>query len=181
MVQIDFILLKKSIFKEVWRIYQARKKCQVLSFPSVCSYYSKNSKRQTSVATWSQVKILLSRQQTVYPQDMRSGQTQRRGLDPSLRPFLHFCLLSLEPDWLCSMACAPIVRKGAYFSHQRFPLWSLDFLLWSLFVGFLTTILHSSFSYSDYLTEIKYIFKNYRSSKKKIKGKNNVVQFGQLS
>ena len=63
----------------------------------------------------------------------------------------------------------PSIRKRPYFSHQRFPLWSLDFLLWSLFAGFLTTILHSSFSYSGYLTEIKYIFKNYRSSKKKRK------------
>lgn len=150
----------------------------MLSFPSVCSYHSKNSKQQTSVATWLQLKILLSRQQTVYPQDMRAGQTQRCGLDLLCFPFY----TSVSSPWSLIGSVLwdvpPSIRKGPYFSHQRFPLWSLDFLLWSLFAGFLTTILHSSFSYSGYLTEIKYIFKNYRSSKKK---KEKIIQSSLVS
>lgn len=84
-------------------------------------------KRQTSVATWLQLKILLSRQQTVYPQDMRAGQTQRCGLDPSLLPFLYICLLSLEPNWLCFMGCTPIDQEAAIFFPPEVPTLVLRF------------------------------------------------------
>jgi len=87
--------------------------------------------------------------------------------DPKMWPWPFFASLfihlsPLPGAWLALFygMYPPSIRKGPYFSHQRFPLWSLDFLLWYIFAGFLTTILHSSFSYSGYLTEIKYIFKN---------------------
>ena len=39
----------------------------------------------------------------------------------------------------------PLIRKGVLFSHQRFPLQSLDFSFVLLFIRFLAAILDSPF------------------------------------
>lgn len=182
MVQIDFILLKKSIFKEVWGIHQTKNKCQVFSFPSICSYHSKNSKQQTD-----QCGSLVTAQYFIRQRADSIPLGCEGRPDPKAWPWPFFASLFIL---LSPLPGAWLVLSYGMYPHRSgrghiFPTRGSHsgpqiFFFGLFFAGFLTAILQSSFSYSDYPTEIKYIFKNYRSSKKK-KRKNNSVQLGQLS
>ena len=132
MISIWFRLIlfyQKNLFLKKFEVFiKPEINVRCFPFPQFALITAKiQSDRQTSVAAWLQLNILLGREQTVYPQDVRAGQTQRCGLDPSLLPFLYFCLLFLEPDWFCPMAYTPIDQERGIFFPPEVPTLVLGF------------------------------------------------------
>ena len=151
---------KKPIFKEVWGIYQARKKCQVLSLPSVCSYHSKNSNDRP---VWQ-----LGYSSRFYFSSRGEGRpTPKEWPQPHLSSlFYTFYLLLLEPA-LCKTGLVPTVdEEGSVFFLTRGSHSSLQNFLSSSFHGLFpffvcllaaATAILNFFLYSNYLTHVSII------------------------